>query len=103
MTTHPDDLEDAVERLIVAVDQLRAEMRRRTYALVSLLVVVVMVGFGVTQEMDRRLDADHARWCPVAEAIAPRPGDPPPAGNAEQQERAQRIRDTFEGMRRDWC
>ncbi len=40
-------------------------------------------------ENNRKQDA---RWCPLLVEIGPRPGDPEPVGNAEQQERANRVR-----------
>jgi type II secretory pathway pseudopilin PulG len=60
-----DGLEAAVVRLVDMVGALRAEMRRRTVALVGVLLVVVLVGFGVSVDADRRIDANTRQLATV--------------------------------------
>lgn len=59
-------LAEGVAALDRVVGELRGEMRRRTYALVGLVVVVVLVGFAVTQDADRRIDANSRQLATVA-------------------------------------
>lgn len=65
MTTGSDGLEATLTRVIDALDAVRAEMRRRTRALVGLLLVVVVVGVAVSQDADRRIDANSRQLATV--------------------------------------
>lgn len=99
----PDSLEAAVCELRDEADGLRRELRRDRRWFIFVLVVVVLVGGGVMLDSRRQIAESNRRWCPVAMALAPRPGEPQPAGDAEQKARAQGIRNFFGDMARDWC
>jgi hypothetical protein len=101
-----DPLVAAVEELTAEARVLRAEVRSlrwRNRVFVLLMLVIVAVGGGVMWDARHEIAQSNARWCPVARAIAERPGDPPPAGDAEQRARAQAVRDFFTDMARDVC
>lgn len=113
MTTDRDQLPDRRDPLLEAVQELlreagplRAEvraLRRRNRQLWGTVAFAVAIGAGVMWDSRHQLAESNRRWCPVAQAIEARPGDPPPAGDADQRARAQAIRDFFTESAREWC
>lgn len=96
------ELTRSVDRLSDQAVVLRAQLRARTLALwtaitVGGLVLAVVVGAAYQVSLNNRaaLASNNLRWCPVVEPLAPRAGDPPPAGTPEQVQRALRIRTAF--------
>jgi hypothetical protein len=97
-----DDVVTSVDRLTDEGADIRAELRRRTRALwvaitvgAILVLVFLTAAVAVSVNYDKRIEANNLRWCPVVLPLAPRPGDPKPAGSPEQVERALRIRSAF--------
>lgn len=102
LTESVDHLTEESHRVRDELVKLRAEMERKNkrFALILgavtlLLACTVVAAFQVTLDNRQEIEASQRRWCPVVEPLAPRPGDPPPAGTPEQKERSQRIRDAF--------
>ncbi len=96
------DLTEAVDRLTDEAKDLRSQLRSRTTALWVaitvggvILLVVIAAAYSVSLNNRDAIAANNLRWCPVVEPLAPRAGDPPPAGSPEQVERAIRIRKAF--------
>ena len=103
------DLVHEVRRLNSQITALRedvraknAETRHRTNVLAGFLLLLAMIGVVVgvfmvqaTSDNADAIAANNQRWCPVVQPLAPRADDPPPAGTAEQVERALRIRRAF--------
>lgn len=96
------ELTAAVDRLSNEAFDLRTQLRARTAALWTaitiggvILAVVIAAAYAVSLNNRSAIAENNQRWCPVVRPLAPRPGDPPPAGTPEQVERAQRIRTAF--------
>lgn len=103
------ELRAAVDRLSDESQQIRREMHRRTRVFIAAVLVggivlaaVVCAAFMVSLNNRQAIEESQRRWCPVVEPLAPKPGDPPPQGNAEQRERSQRIRDEFSRLVTDF-
>jgi hypothetical protein len=104
-----DALSNEASALRTELQRTNTQLRKRTRALwvavsllAAVLIVVVISAYRVQADFRAAIDRNNLRWCPVVEPLAPRPGDPPPAGTPEQQDRSNRIRVAFEQLTRDF-
>lgn len=104
-----ETLTAAVDRLSDEAADIRAQLRSRTRALwtaiiVGGIVLLVVIAAAVAVSLDNKeaIAANNLRWCPVVLPLAPRAEDPPPVGTPEQQERAVRIRVAFSKLVTDF-
>lgn len=64
--------------------EVRREVRQRTFALWCALTVAVVVvlaigsaGFAIGQDNRRAIETNNRRWCPMVSLLIPQPGDAP--------------------------
>lgn len=103
LKTETHDLRDHVQNLEEELRRQTAATRLAIGAVFLLLACTIVAAFMVTLDNKRDIEANNRRWCPVVEPLAPRPGDPEPAGTPEQKERSLRIRVAFADLAHEWC